>query len=71
MVRHIVMFKLTEFATPADKLAKMQEIKTGLEAVDRQDRCFTFDPCRFQYKPRRNLGRYPDYRTRFARRCKD
>ena len=31
MVRHIVMFKLTEFATPADKLAKMQEIKTGLE----------------------------------------
>lgn len=33
MVRHIVMFKLTEFATPADKLAKMQEIKTGLEAL--------------------------------------
>lgn len=33
MVRHIVMFKLTEFATPADKKAKMQEIKTGLEAL--------------------------------------
>ena len=33
MVRHIVMFKLTEFATPADKLAKMQKIKTGLEAL--------------------------------------
>lgn len=27
MIRHIVMFKLTEFATPADKQAKMQEIK--------------------------------------------
>lgn len=27
------MFKLTEFATPADKQAKMQEIKTGLEAL--------------------------------------
>lgn len=33
MVRHIVMFKLTEFTTPADKQAKMQEIKTGLEAL--------------------------------------
>ena len=28
-----VSAKLTEFATPADKLAKMQEIKTGLEAL--------------------------------------
>lgn len=27
------MFKLKEFATPADKLAKMQEIKAGLEAL--------------------------------------
>ena len=33
MIRHIVMFKLKEFATPADKQAKMQEIKTGLEAL--------------------------------------
>ena len=33
MIRHIVMFKLTEFATTADKQAKMQEIKTGLEAL--------------------------------------
>lgn len=33
MVRHIVMFKLTEFASPTDKQAKMQEIKTGLEAL--------------------------------------
>ena len=33
MIRHSVMFKLTEFATPADKQAKMQEIKTGLEAL--------------------------------------
>lgn len=33
MIRHIVMFKLTEFTTPADKQAKMQEIKTGLEAL--------------------------------------
>lgn len=33
MVRHIVMFKLTEFASPADKQAKMQEIKTELESL--------------------------------------
>ena len=33
MIRHIVMFKLKEFATPADKQAKMQEIKTVLEAL--------------------------------------
>ena len=33
MIRHIVMFKLKELATPVDKQAKMQEIKTGLEAL--------------------------------------
>lgn len=33
MVRHIVMFKLKEFATPTEKLAKMQEIKEKLEAL--------------------------------------
>lgn len=33
MIRHIVMFKLQEFATPAYKQAKMEEIKTGLEAL--------------------------------------
>lgn len=33
MIRHIVMFKLKEFETLADKQAKMQEIKTGLEAL--------------------------------------
>lgn len=33
MIRHIVMFKLKEFATPADKSVKMQEIKTSLEAL--------------------------------------
>lgn len=33
MIRHIVMFKLKEFAAPADKAAKMQEIKTSLEAL--------------------------------------
>ena len=26
MIRHIVMFKLREFQTPAEKQAKMQEI---------------------------------------------
>lgn len=31
MVRHIVMFKLKEFATPAEKQAKMSEIKKELE----------------------------------------
>ena len=33
MVRHIVMFKLKEFKTPAAKEAKMQEIKVALEAL--------------------------------------
>ena len=33
MIRHIVMFKLTEFETPAEKQAKMQEIKEKLEAL--------------------------------------
>lgn len=33
MVRHIVMFKLKEFATPAEKQAKLDEIKTKLEAL--------------------------------------
>ncbi len=31
MVRHIVMFKLKEFETPAAKQAKMVEIKNALE----------------------------------------
>ena len=39
MIRHIVMFKLREFQTPAEKQAKMQEIKDKLEALN--------DPCRF------------------------
>ena len=33
MVRHIVMFKLKEFATPMEKRAKMNEIKEKLEAL--------------------------------------
>lgn len=33
MVRHIVMFKLKEFASPAEKQAKLEEIKTKLEAL--------------------------------------
>lgn len=33
MVRHIVMFKLKEFETPAAKEAKMQEIKVALETL--------------------------------------
>lgn len=33
MVRHIVMFKLKEFASPAEKGAKMNEIKVALEAL--------------------------------------
>lgn len=33
MVRHIVMFKLKEFATPAEKTAQMIEIKKGLESL--------------------------------------
>ena len=33
MVRHVVMFKLKEFASPAEKQAKLDEIKTKLEAL--------------------------------------
>lgn len=33
MVRHIVMFKLKEFASPIEKLAKLDEIKAKLEAL--------------------------------------
>ena len=33
MIKHIVMFKLKEFETPAEKQAKMQEIKEKLEAL--------------------------------------
>ena len=33
MVRHIVMFKLKEFASPAEKQAKLDEIKKRLEAL--------------------------------------
>ena len=33
MVRHIVMFKLKPFETPAEKTAKLQEIKIQLEAL--------------------------------------
>ena len=31
MIRHIVMFKLKEFQTPAEKQAKMQEINDKLD----------------------------------------
>jgi hypothetical protein len=33
MVRHIVMFKLKEFASPGEKKAAMNEIKRGLESL--------------------------------------
>lgn len=33
MIRHIVMFKLKEFQTPAEKEAKMREIRERLEAL--------------------------------------
>ena len=45
MIRHIVMFKLKEFATPADKQAKMQEIR--IRSIDRQNRRLAHDPRRF------------------------
>ena len=37
MVRHIVMFKLKPFETPAEKTAKLEEIKTNLEIVSTKD----------------------------------
>lgn len=33
MIKHVVMFQLTDFPTPADKTAKMQEIKVALESL--------------------------------------
>ena len=68
MIRHIVMFKLKEFATPADKQAKMQEIKTNLEAlIDKIDvlRMIRVD---FNVNPE-DMGYYPDYRTGHFERC--
>lgn len=38
MIKHIVMFKLKAFETPAEKEAKLQEIKDKLEAlIDKVD----------------------------------
>jgi valyl-tRNA synthetase len=34
MVRHIVMFKLKEFASPDEKKARMREIKEALESLE-------------------------------------
>lgn len=31
MIKHVVLFKLKEFATPTEKLNKMRQIKMGLE----------------------------------------
>lgn len=47
MIRHIVMFKLKEFATPADKQAKMQENQNRIRSIDRQNRRLAHDPRRF------------------------
>lgn len=33
MIRHVVMFKLKELASPGDKMNKLQEIKSSLEAL--------------------------------------
>ncbi len=33
MVKHVVMFKLKEFASPEEKQAKLNEIKLGLEGL--------------------------------------
>ena len=33
MVRHVVMFKLKEFDSVEEKVAKLEEIKAGLEAL--------------------------------------
>ena len=33
MVKHVVMFKLKEFASPVEKQAKLDEIKLGLESL--------------------------------------
>ena len=33
MVKHVVMFKLKEFASPEEKQAKLDEIKLGLESL--------------------------------------
>lgn len=63
MIRHIVMFKLKEFATPADKQAKNAGNKTGLEALlDKIDvlRMIRVD---FNAESGRDMGYHPDYRA--------
>ena len=59
MIRHIVMFKLKEFATPADKQAKMQEIKTGLEALI--DKIDVLRMIRVDFNVNPDMGYHPYY----------
>ncbi len=51
MIKHVVMFKLTEFATPEAKEAKMQEIRERLEALIDIIDCLIFIQVDFNVNP--------------------
>ena len=57
MIRHIVMFKLKEFQTPAEKQAKMQEIKDKLEALINKERGKEAPPRHRRQKIKNRIGR--------------
>ena len=59
MIRHIVMFKLKEFQTPAEKQAKMQEIKDKLEALI--NKIDVLKMIRVDFNCNRDLGYYFNY----------
>lgn len=51
MIKHVVMFKLTEFNTPEEKQAKMQEIKDRLEALTDIIECLRYIHVGFNINP--------------------
>ncbi|MDH6533472.1 Dabb family protein [Parabacteroides sp. 52] len=51
MIRHIVMFKLTEFNSSIEKQMKMQEIKENLEALIDTIDCLRFIQVDFNMNP--------------------
>lgn len=51
MIKHVVMFKLKEFANPEEKQIKMQEIKERLEALIDIVDCLKFIQVDFNVNP--------------------
>ena len=63
MVRHIVMFKLKEFASPIEKQAKLDEIKARLEALKDKIEVLKRIEVKFNWLPWRMSIRMPTIRN--------